>query len=208
MDNLILVNKTHSIDIDYVPLDLVACDKDLTARRRYGAYLRKEPFEMVMKLRDAAKESNYDIYVSSGFRSGAEQQRIYARFRDQYIASLKERYPSIGMEKIIEEAEILTKLKVAKPGQSEHQTGLAMDIACFFNGNYDEDISNIYEVEWMHENAHKYGFILRYPKGSEEITGYRFEPWHYRYIGEEYATDFVKTGLTFEDYHSKILRLE
>ena len=178
MDNLILVNKTHSIDIDYVPLDLVACDKDLTARRRYGAYLRKEPFEMVMKLRDAAKESNYDIYVSSGFRSGAEQQRIYARFRDQYIASLKERYPSIGMEKIIEEAEILTKLKVAKPGQSEHQTGLAMDIACFFNGNYDEDISNIDEVEWMHENAHKYGFILRYPKGSEEITGYRFEPWH------------------------------
>ena len=208
MDNLILVNKTHSIGVNYVPTDLVACNKEQNVKMNYVAYLREEAYQNAMDLRKHAKSNDYDIYVYSGFRSGAHQQRVFENFLEQYTKELIQKYPSESLEEIKKQAYLLTTRHVARPGYSEHQTGLAMDIACFYKGNYNEDISNIGEIEWMHDNAHKYGFILRYPEGFEEITGYKFEPWHYRYIGEEHATKVVKKGLVYEDYYSKILGLK
>ena len=84
----------------------------------------------------------------------------------------------------------------ARPGYSEHQTGLAFDI------NYaDSRFEGTDQAIWLAENAYKYGFILRYPEGKEHITGYMYEPWHYRYIGVENAAKIFASGLTLEEYY-------
>ena len=86
----------------------------------------------------------------------------------------------------------------AKPGHSEHQTGLAVDVEGS-NNDYDKFESSI-EFNWMINNSYKYGFILRYPKGKENITGFKYEPWHYRYVGIELAKYLYKNNLTLEEY--------
>ena len=92
----------------------------------------------------------------------------------------------------------------ARPGHSEHQTGLAVDVMGS-NNDYDEFEKSI-EFSWMKENAHKYGFILRYPKGKENITGFKYEPWHYRYVGLITATRIFKENITLEEYYNKYLK--
>ena len=86
----------------------------------------------------------------------------------------------------------------ARAGHSEHQTGLAVDVAGS-NDSYDDFEASI-EFNWMKKNAHKYGFILRYPKGKEKITGFKYEPWHYRYIGIDIATEIYEKDITLEEY--------
>jgi D-alanyl-D-alanine carboxypeptidase len=90
---------------------------------------------------------------------------------------------------------------VARPGTSEHQTGLTMDITAKSVGlELVESFENTAEGKWLASNAHNYGFILRYPKGKTNITGYAFEPWHYRYVGVDIATDIFNRGITLEEY--------
>ena len=86
----------------------------------------------------------------------------------------------------------------AKPGHSEHQTGLAVDVEGE-NKDYD-NFEDTKEFIWMKNNAHRFGFILRYPKGKEHITGFKYEPWHYRYVGIETATKIFKQNITLEEY--------
>ena len=86
----------------------------------------------------------------------------------------------------------------AKPGHSEHQTGLSIDVE---GSNLDYDLfAESKEFNWMKNNAHKYGFILRYPKGKEHITGFKYEPWHYRYVGKDVASYIYKNNITLEEY--------
>ena len=87
----------------------------------------------------------------------------------------------------------------ARPGYSEHQTGLAIDVKDG-SGQY-AFFKNSDEYKWMKDNAHKYGFILRYPEGKEHITGFSFEAWHYRYVGVDVATFIYENDLTFDEYH-------
>jgi D-alanyl-D-alanine carboxypeptidase len=87
---------------------------------------------------------------------------------------------------------------VAIPGTSEHQLGLALDIIA----EYDEDSTATWV--WLKENCARYGFILRYPAGKEEITGYSYEPWHFRYVGEEAAEEIMSRGITLEEYLAEI----
>ena len=95
--------------------------------------------------------------------------------------------------------------KVALPGSSEHQTGLAFDIAYMKNGEYQEKTSDEDpEIIWLKENSYKYGFILRYPLGKEKITGYSYERWHYRFVGIELATTLYEEGLTLEEYYERL----
>jgi len=93
-------------------------------------------------------------------------------------------------------------LASARPGHSEHQTGLAIDIMGS-NEDYNKFEESV-EFEWMKNNAHLYGFILRYPKGKENITGFKYEPWHYRYIGKKVATIIYNENITLEEYLKKL----
>ena len=89
----------------------------------------------------------------------------------------------------------------AQPGQSEHQTGLCVDfITSEMNGNLTEAFENTEAFAWLAQNAYKFGFILRYPKDKESITGYTYEPWHYRFVGREAATDIYVGNMTLEQY--------
>ena len=90
---------------------------------------------------------------------------------------------------------------VAPPGTSEHQTGLAIDFASFQDGKYQEALTEK-EIEWLQNNAHRFGFILRYPKGKESITGYNYEPWHYRYVGD-LSYILYNFDITLEEYYLK-----
>ena len=91
---------------------------------------------------------------------------------------------------------------VALPGTSEHQTGLAVDFAYYENGIYNDDVKeDDKEAIWLKNNCWKYGFILRYPKGKEHITGYKFEPWHFRFVGPKLAKKIYEENITLEEYY-------
>lgn len=128
------------------------------------------------KMQSAAASEGLNIYISSGFRSYDYQSGLYERYaqRDGYAAA--DRYS-------------------ARPGHSEHQTGLAFDL-----NSIDDSFANTKEGKWVAENCHKYGFIIRYPKGKEEITGYMYESWHIRYLGVDMATKVYESGKTLEEY--------
>lgn len=128
------------------------------------------------KMQSAAAAEGLNIYISSGFRSYDYQSGLYERYasRDGYAAA--DRYS-------------------ARPGHSEHQTGLAFDL-----NSIDDSFADTREGRWVAENCHKYGFIIRYPKGKEEITGYMYESWHIRYLGVDMATKVYESGKTLEEY--------
>ena len=106
---------------------------------------------------------------------------------------------------MMREGEAQTRSYTAEAGASEHQTGLAIDILSDEYSVLDEGFENTRAFKWLNENCYKYGFILRYLKGKEDITGYNYEPWHFRYIGnEEAAMEIMNRGLTFEEYINEI----
>ena len=127
-------------------------------------------------LSKAAENEGLNIYFSSGYRSYSQQETIYNNYISWY-----------GKE----EADTFS----ARPGHSEHQTGLAIDV-----NTIDDSFAGTPEAIWLENHAHEYGFIIRYPKGKESITGYQYEPWHIRYLGVEKATEVYKSGLTLEEY--------
>ncbi|MEW4309277.1 cell wall-binding repeat-containing protein [Rossellomorea marisflavi] len=136
-------------------------------------------FEALMK---AAWKDNVKLYAQSGYRSYDRQAELYNYYKRTY----GEKYAS--------------RIS-AKPGTSEHQTGLAMDVTSPSVG-YDlvEKFANTKEGKWVAKNAHKYGFIIRYPKGKENETGYAYEPWHLRYVGKDAAKEIYSKNITFEKY--------
>ena len=97
---------------------------------------------------------------------------------------------------------------VAKPGTSEHQTGLAIDISIRRNNEILEATSeDDPEIKWLRRNSYKYGFILRFPKDKEKLTGYEYESWHYRYVGEKIATYIHDNNLCFEEYYTMFIEV-
>lgn len=123
-----------------------------------------------------AEQLGLNIYISSGFRSFSDQYRIYNNYVDSYGQDAADTFS-------------------ARAGHSEHQTGLAFDL-----NTIDDSFADTAEGAWVAENAHYYGFIIRYPKGKEAITGYKYESWHLRYVGVELATELYQSGLTLEEY--------
>lgn len=155
---------------------ILVVNKKYALPKDYNPGLLKETKQAYDKLAEAAAREGYNIPIVSGFRSYTTQETIYNNYISIY-----------GQEE--------TDTFSAKPGHSEHQSGLAMDV-----GKIDDDYGSTKEGMWLAENAHKYGFIIRYPKGKEHITGYKYEPWHIRYLGVETATNIYKSGLTLEEY--------
>jgi len=177
---LVLVNKNNKLDENYIPDDLEKISLKYATEEKYLRKVAKEAFE---KLGREAKKKNYTIVAVSTYRSFDYQDRLY----NYYIET-----------KGLEYADLCS----ARPGHSEHQTGLAVDV---MGSNYDYDrFAESIEFKWMKENAHKYGFILRYPKGKEKITGFKYEPWHYRYVGIEVATIIYENNLTLEEYYKTL----
>jgi zinc D-Ala-D-Ala carboxypeptidase len=136
-----------------------------------------------------AKGQDIHLFAVSGYRS-------YQRQDDNFHNKVN---------KIGEEA--AAKI-VAYPGNSEHQTGLAMDISSqSANFKLTEQFGGTPEGKWLMENAHRFGYILRYPKGLETITGYNYEPWHYRYVGLKAAAEIYKNQLTLEEYFNIVEKI-
>lgn len=175
-DLAVLVNKYHKLSNDYVPSDLEKINSKYQWLGRSNE-LRKDAREAFEKMCEAATKDNIYIYAGSGYRSYQTQLYLYNTYvkRDGFKAA--ETYS-------------------ARASYSEHQTGLAMDIA-----NKSGFISkNDKEYDWLVKNSYKYGFILRYPEDKENITGYMYEEWHYRYLGTTLAKEVYDSGLTYDEY--------
>ena len=175
-DILVLVNKNNKLDNNYIPNDLIKLDLDYSHDEKY---LRKEAALSFYKLSEDAKKLGYRIVIVSAYRSYNYQDRLFS----EYVVNK-------GLDYAL--------MCSAKPGHSEHQTGLAIDVE---GSNLDYNLfAESKEFVWMKNNAHKYGYILRYPKDKEYITGFKYEPWHYRYVGKDIASYIYKNNMTFEEY--------
>ena len=178
----VLVNKTYILPSSYVPKNLVAPNVPM-ATPKANNRLRKEAAEALEKLFKAALDNGYKLYARSGYRSYNSQKSVFEGNVKKYGS--------------VERANRTS----AKPGQSEHQTGLAIDITIkSLNYQLTTAFGKTPEGKWVAKNAHKYGFIIRYPEGKENITGYSYEPWHLRFLGVELATKVYNSGLTYEEY--------
>lgn len=179
-----LTNKELSLPPDYEPEDLVQPDVVWGPISNYR-YLRVEAAEALEDLFNDASEEGFTLYGRTGYRSYQAQEEIFINFVNNH-----------GYQ----EARTFS----AKPGQSEHQTGLAMDITSeSVDYRLSSDFGDTEEGQWVGENAHHHGFIIRYPREKEEVTGYIYEPWHLRYIGEDLATEIYESGLTMEEYFGR-----
>ena len=176
---LILVNAWNEIPEDY--------NVTLTELSN-GQKIDSRIYPYLQALFDAMREDGIYPIVREGYRTAEEQQRI---LDDKVMAFMREGYSKSRAKKLAE-------AWVAIPGTSEHQLGIAVDI------NADKEKSSNEEVyEWLAENAYKYGFILRYPQGKEDITGTAYEPWHYRYVGEEAAEEIFSRQICLEEYFNR-----
>ena len=169
---LVLCNKYNYLPEDFVPEGYAKSDGRVLS-------LVGEAKEQFEKMRADAKKSGINIYIVSGYRSYAVQKQVYENY--------KRRDPQ-GADTYS-----------ARPGHSEHQTGLAADLN---SASVSAHFENTKEYAWLFENAHKYGFILRYPKDKEWITGYVFEPWHWRYVGLKTAEKIKEKKITYDEYHA------
>ena len=144
----------------------------------YGNGLTSTTTNAFYKMQAASKLENLNIYLSSGFRSYSTQDRIY----NNYVAR---------------DGKVAADTYSARPGYSEHQSGLAFDV-----NQINDTFNDSAEAKWLANNCYKYGFILRYPKGKEDITGYKYESWHFRYVGVDLATKLYNNGnwITLEEY--------
>jgi len=184
-DYLVLVNKSNLIDsgfVDTIELVEVGTVYDSTAQIEAKALAAYED------LKAALLNEGVEIGIDSGYRSVEKQEQIMAEFTEKY-------------------GEEYAKKTVAVPGTSEHHTGLAIDIVPKVDGEWvveNEDMMKETEVfAVIHEKLAKYGFIIGYPEGKEDITGYSYEPWHLRYVGVSAAKKISAKGITLEEYLSK-----
>lgn len=179
-----IVNKEYLLPNDYIPYlvepDVEIYHKGINERR----YLQPIAADSLKEMFDAAEKDGCHMVLRCGFRSYTLQEQIYSWNLRTYGYYEATRYHAL-------------------PGTSEHQTGLAVDLCCEATGyNNNFDFINTKEYTWLLINAHHYGWILRYPKHKSDLTGYNFEPWHFRYVGVELATYLKMNDLVLEEYYN------
>ncbi len=182
MNYLILVNKKCGLDKNHVPDNLVLVKIKTGGNKKI--YLEKKTYKQIKKLlKDMNKVFKTEVVIDSGYRTYFYQENL--------------------MNELLKEKGIDAYKSLALPGHSEHQTGLAVDIGFYKDGIYIENFNvNDYveEFKWLQDNAYKYGFIVRYQKNKENITGYVYEPWHLRFVGD-IAYFLHKYDLSLEEYY-------
>ena len=175
---LMLVNKFNYLDENYAPDDIVK----VSVQFAYGDNeIKKEVYEKFRSMYNDAKKEGLYLIITSSYRDYNFQKELWDSYANQ---------------KGDEWADSVS----ARAGYSEHQTGYTLDIV-----TYKANMSSFEktdEFKWLQDNAYKYGFILRYPKDKEDITGYSYESWHYRYVGKDVATKIKKLGITFDEYYA------
>jgi D-alanyl-D-alanine carboxypeptidase len=183
-----LVNRKNELPGTYVPNDLKKLEDVPTVLNNPEVnQLRQSAYDALKELFKAAlDEKGFELYARSGYRSYNTQDSLY----NSYVSSNGQ--------------EAADKFS-AKPGQSEHQTGLAIDITSgTMNFQLSDKFGETEEGKWVSENADRFGFIVRYPKGKEDITGYMYEPWHLRFVGKELAGKIKESRLTMDEYFSTV----
>lgn len=180
----VIVNKSNKLPDTYRPTDLVFPNIPfLRSATKEKRQMRKEAAAHIEKLVAAAKRDNIHLIGVSAYRSHETQTALYNHY-------------------VKRDGEAKANTYSAKPGTSEHETGLAIDMTGHDGTCAASDcFADKPEAKWIAKNAHKYGYIVRYPKGKEAITGYKYEPWHIRYVGVVMATDMYLRGVTLEEYY-------
>lgn len=179
----VLVNKYNQLDCDYTPRDL----ERIALRYNQGELVLRHEARIAFEcMCEAAGMDGIHLEAISTFRSFSYQSQVYYRNMT----------PKLTLEEYQAERDKVS----ARAGHSEHQTGLAADI---------NDLEEVFETtpagRWLAVNSYRYGFILRYPKGKEWITGYSYEPWHFRYLGPELAREVYLSKMTYDEFHIKYL---
>ena len=173
-----LTNREVLLSDSYIPQDLVP----ITAKRTVKAELRKAANDALNAMFSAAQEAGYTLYVKSAYRSYATQRTMYYN-----------RYEKYGRDDGL----------VAYPGSSDHQTGLGVDILNYEwtqKDGMNKNFALTKEAQWMAEHCQEFGFILRYMEDKEDVTGIKFEPWHFRYVGREAAVYMMENHLSLEEF--------
>jgi zinc D-Ala-D-Ala carboxypeptidase len=182
-----LVNKQFKLPDQYEPNDLVYPEvafifKEKSEKRM----LRKEAATALEQLFAGAKKDNIPLAGVSAYRSFATQKALF----DNYVK---------------QDGEEKARTYSAVPGHSEHETGLAIDVSGSAGKCAAQDcFAGTPEAKWLETNAAAYGFIIRYPKGKQAVTGYQYEPWHLRYVGTKVAKEIASKGLTMEEYYNAV----
>ncbi|WP_071459857.1 M15 family metallopeptidase [Bacillus massilinigeriensis] len=190
-NELALVNKEYGLPSSYTPDDLVRANVSYSfgEEKLEKALLREDAAKALEIMFSEARKQGVELFAVSGYRSYDRQTAVF----DAEVQR-------VGKEKAAE--------AVAFPGNSEHQTGLAMDISGNSVGlNLTEELGNAKEGVWLADNAYRFGYILRYPRGKEDITGYQYEPWHFRFVGKNAAETIYKNKWTLEEYFETVKKI-
>ena len=178
---LTLVNFENTIPKDW-KVDLVQLNNGQSVDRRI--------YDDLIAMLQAAKSEGLNPLICSSYRTNEKQEQLYQNKVSEYLSQ--------GYSKV--EASDKAAFWVARPGTSEHQLGLAVDIVSTKNQRLDRSQENTVEQRWLIQNSWKYGFVLRYPTNKNSITGVGYEPWHYRYVGKKHAKKINELGVCLEEY--------
>ncbi|MFC4304497.1 M15 family metallopeptidase [Cohnella boryungensis] len=183
----VLVNKRYALPESYEPSDLVFPDVPFTFEERIDKRkMRSEAAHALERLFEGAKQDGIFLAGVSGYRSYDRQKVLFQSYVERDGEQAARRYSAF-------------------PGTSEHQTGLAVDVTGSDGRCAAEScFAGTSEAEWLAAHAYEYGFIIRYPKDKEEITGYKYEPWHIRYVGEEMAGEIEEQSTTLDEYYDSV----
>ena len=175
IDGILIVNKSYPLPKDYVPTNTY---KDATGLNYCSECINVDAYEKYKMMKADMASLGMNIWIQSGYRSYSLQESLYNKYVNR-------------------DGKLAADTYSARPGHSEHQTGLAFDL-----NSISDDFQYTSEGKWVNENAWRYGFILRYPKSKESITGYKYESWHLRYVGEDLATKLYNNGdwITLEEH--------
>ena len=211
-DYLILANKQNALTANYAPNDLKKITSNTQGKQiELRACAERALYALMLEM-EAQGITN--IFVTSGYRDYAYQEWLFDKYVIDEMGTISDNairyfgrdyinqnYLAAGLSALTEQDAIaVVKSYSAEAGTSEHQTGLCIDFMKIGDTELNESFENTAAFRWLSQNAYKYGFILRYPKDKTDLTGYKYEPWHYRFVGREAATEMYLSGLTLEEY--------
>ena len=177
---LVLVNKEYTVGRDYYPTDMVDIDGSLSTNQNLK--VKRDAYDAYLKMLKDAQAEGLNFCICSAYRGFEAQESLY--------------YNSLSAN-----GKEYTDKMFAYPGRSEHHTGYAIDVtSASMNWGLSQNYADYPDGAWIAEHCDEYGFIIRYPKGKEDITGYMYEPWHIRYVGVDIAKEITEAGITFEEY--------